>query len=142
MSIYDDAMPELQPGNTAEIVESGHVFHVTATRLDGFHTGRRRYMVECLTCKATIHEATTGPRERIGQHVEEVARTLTSAITAARARTWLSTEPEPSLVDQLRAALREACRLARTYHAAAYGGDGPPEETAAIAELEKLLDGS
>ena len=69
MTAYDDALPELKPGNTAEIVRDGHVMHVTATRHDGFHTGRRRYSVECLTCKLVVHPATTGPQHRIDQHL-------------------------------------------------------------------------
>jgi hypothetical protein len=69
MSMYTDAMPELQPGNTAEIVEQGHTFHVTATRETGFHTGRRRYTVECVSCKVLVHPATTGPKHNIQYHL-------------------------------------------------------------------------
>jgi hypothetical protein len=71
MSMYTDAMPELQPGNTAERVVDGHVIHFTATRHDGINTGRRRYMVECLTCKETVHEGTTGPLQGAAAHVRE-----------------------------------------------------------------------
>lgn len=68
--VYADAFPELEPGNTAAIEEQGHLFHVTATKLDGFHSGRRRYIVECVTCKVTIHPATTGPRQNIAYHLK------------------------------------------------------------------------
>ena len=73
--IYTSALPDLQPGNTAEVKRDGHVFHVTATRHTGWNTGRRRYMVECLTCKEVLHEATTGPDQRIESHLREVKRT-------------------------------------------------------------------
>lgn len=87
MSIYDDAMPELGPGNTAEVVRDGHVMHITATRGTGFHSGRRRYMVECLTCRETIHEATTGPMSLVGFHLREVKRLAPPPSTPAPSTT-------------------------------------------------------
>lgn len=41
--------------------------------LDGFHTGRLRYRVECQACpahQAEVHPATTGPAEMIEMHLE------------------------------------------------------------------------
>lgn len=49
-------------------------FRVTPTLEVGFHTGRRRYKVECVTCEVMLHEATTGPSERIEQHMRELER--------------------------------------------------------------------
>lgn len=71
MGVYDDAMPELAPGNTAEVVRDGHTIHITATRATGFSTGRRRYTVECLTCRETVHEATTGPMQNVDSHLRD-----------------------------------------------------------------------
>lgn len=73
MGTHDDAMPELAPGNSTEIVRDGHVMHVTATRHDAFHTGRRLYSVECLTCKILVHPTTTGPEEQIEYHLRHPA---------------------------------------------------------------------
>lgn len=69
MSVYNDAMPDLEPGNTAEVIRDGHTLHVTATRHDGVHTGRRRYSVECLSCRILVHPATTGPQQNIDYHL-------------------------------------------------------------------------
>lgn len=69
MTIYENALPQLRPGDTTEIIEHGHVFHVTATKHAAFHSGRRLYMVECLNCKETISYATTGPDSIIAGHL-------------------------------------------------------------------------
>ncbi len=52
----------------------GHLFAIIATNEDGFNSGRRRYAVACTTCERLMHEATTGPLERIEQHLREVQR--------------------------------------------------------------------
>jgi len=50
-------------------VFNGHRFRISATRESGLHTGRRRCRVECQTCEEVVHEATTGPGERIMEHL-------------------------------------------------------------------------
>jgi hypothetical protein len=37
---------------------------------EAFMTCRTTYRVECLTCKALVHPATTGPLERARDHME------------------------------------------------------------------------
>jgi ribosomal protein S27E len=37
----------------------------------GCDTGRPRYRVACLTCGIVIHEATTGPMQRLEQHLRD-----------------------------------------------------------------------
>jgi hypothetical protein len=47
-----------------------HDIRVTDTGLEGFHTGRPRYRLICYTCKAIIHEGTTGPGYFLKAHLE------------------------------------------------------------------------
>ena len=57
----------------AEKADNGkHTFVAIATTLDGFHSGKRRYLVGCCTCAALLHEATTGPLSHIVEHLHEV----------------------------------------------------------------------
>lgn len=49
----------------------GHSIAMCATSLDGLHTGRRRYMVVCISCQELIHEATTGPAWNIVMHCKD-----------------------------------------------------------------------
>jgi len=51
----------------------GHTFEILPTKEAGFHSGRRRYLVECATCGVTVHEATTGPAENMVMHLERVS---------------------------------------------------------------------
>jgi hypothetical protein len=44
---------------------------IRGTNLSGIHTGRRRYLVACLECGKTLHEATTGAKFLITQHESE-----------------------------------------------------------------------
>ncbi len=75
MSIYDDAFPEMKPGDERTIVEAGHTFRITATDRTGFHSGRRSYRVVCETCSMEeVHEATTGPMAHVELHIRQVAR--------------------------------------------------------------------
>ncbi len=37
----------------------------------GIHTGRRRYLVVCLDCRALVHVATTGPLSMLAGHEYE-----------------------------------------------------------------------
>lgn len=49
---------------------ASHLFVAIATNEDGLHTGRRRYMIGCTTCDKLMHESTTGPLERVDQHLQ------------------------------------------------------------------------
>lgn len=69
MSLLEDALPGMRPGDSRSITEDGHTFRVTATGQTGCDTGRRRYRVECLTCQVEVHESTTGPMQQIGYHL-------------------------------------------------------------------------
>lgn len=57
MSIYDDKDPKPLKG-----------IRFTATEAIGFTSGRRRWKVECVTCGALVHEATTGPNSLAATH--------------------------------------------------------------------------
>jgi hypothetical protein len=46
-----------------------HRFVAIKTKLDGLHTGRPRFFVGCDSCQELLHEATTGPVERMDQHL-------------------------------------------------------------------------
>lgn len=73
----------LKPGEliwyAVKIKEATHGIVLIATREEGIHTSRRRYCVACTTCRVLMHEATTGPLERVEQHVSEVVRGVVSA---------------------------------------------------------------
>ena len=70
---FVDAMPELLTvGEFRDFMLDGHQLRVTATSEVGCDSGRRRYRVECLTCNEVVHEATTGPRERLAFHLRDV----------------------------------------------------------------------
>jgi len=69
MDIYDDAMPDLRPGDSTEVVVDGHAMRITATDHTVLHSGRRRYVVECVTCGILVHPATTGPRSNVDYHL-------------------------------------------------------------------------
>lgn len=66
-TIYQDDGPKEE----IEFVYCGHAVKVTPTNKHGVHSGRTRYHVKCLTCMKLIHEATTGPRSLLEQHVRE-----------------------------------------------------------------------
>lgn len=46
-----------------------HHLVVTPTNREAVHTGRPLFRVECLSCHDLIHEETTGPGERVTQHL-------------------------------------------------------------------------
>jgi hypothetical protein len=48
----------------------GHDIRITDTVYVGMHSGRRRYRVICIECGTIIHPATTGPGERVRQHLD------------------------------------------------------------------------
>ena len=50
---------------------------LTPTNYIGMNSGRTRYLVECMTCKVVLHEATTGPLSHVRDHwrdMEEKAK--------------------------------------------------------------------
>ena len=59
-----------EPGSVSLLILDRHAFEVTATNAMGCDTGRRRYRVECVTCKTVLHANTTGPECRIRSHLE------------------------------------------------------------------------
>lgn len=64
-----------QLGFRAHTVPAGtHGFIAMATTYEGFHTGRRRYLVACVTCESLVHEQTTGPIEHVERHMREKGR--------------------------------------------------------------------
>lgn len=74
MKIWEDAIPNMRPGDERTLTEDGHTFRIRATSELGCDTGRRRYRVECVTCSVLVHEATTGPQCMAEYHVREVER--------------------------------------------------------------------
>ncbi len=70
---YEDAIPGMRVGDLLLRTIGGHLFRITATEHAGFDTGRRRYRVECLTCKTVVHPATTGPLHQTRYHLRDVA---------------------------------------------------------------------
>lgn len=77
MNNFEDAVPNLNPGETCDVTSRGHKFRITATTQTGFHSDRRRYRVECLSCELEVHKATTGPWQQIDFHLREAAATAT-----------------------------------------------------------------
>lgn len=71
MSIYADALPELKPGEVAQLEVDGVTFAARTTDETGVHSGRRRYRVTCRACGALVHDSTTGPRSWAASHVRE-----------------------------------------------------------------------
>lgn len=61
------------PQASQETAPSDCEFQVSPTNETGFHSGRTRYRVECMTCSKLLHEATTGPMCRIEEHLKEKA---------------------------------------------------------------------
>ena len=68
---YDDDIDGLAVGQSRDFTHDGHHMRVTAVRATGFHSGRRRYLVECLTCAVVVHEATTGAVYNMERHAQE-----------------------------------------------------------------------
>ncbi len=60
-----------EPGSISLLILNRHAFEVTATDEVGCDTGRRRYRVECVTCKTVLHANTTGPECRIRSHAAQ-----------------------------------------------------------------------
>lgn len=56
------------------VTSSACFFRVTPTNETGFHSGRRRFLVECERCDVVVHESTTGVAECIEQHLRETER--------------------------------------------------------------------
>lgn len=70
----DRSLRKLVGGSQLRVVYEGHRFLVMITNEEGFHTGRARYLVACITCEKLLHEATTGPIENIDRHIRELER--------------------------------------------------------------------
>lgn len=70
-NLYTDAIPNMKPGDERTFAEDGHTFRITAVHDTGFHTGRNRYRVECVTCSEVVHEKTTGPESRVLGHIRD-----------------------------------------------------------------------
>ena len=66
----DSAYQDDGPSGTVEFELHNIRFRVAPTNEVGIHTGRRRFLVTCLTCAEVLHEATTGPDWRIGMHLD------------------------------------------------------------------------
>lgn len=63
----------LKIGDAGTFHASGHSFAFACLNDQGLHSGRFRFMVACVTCEALLHEATTGPESRIGDHLRHAA---------------------------------------------------------------------
>ncbi len=72
---FEPALAELTPGHQLTIRgpagDITHRFLIMVTDREGFHTGRRTFLVVCATCRLLIHEATTGPLENVDFHLRE-----------------------------------------------------------------------
>lgn len=51
---------------------TGHEYLVQATGDVGCDSGRKRYRVECVTCKEVLHTNTTGPICNMDMHERRV----------------------------------------------------------------------
>jgi len=67
--IFEDDVPGLVPGATLLRVLGDHVFAITATHQVGCDTGRRRYRVECRSCRLLVHEASTSAGAQVRYHL-------------------------------------------------------------------------
>lgn len=76
-SVFEDDMPELRAGESRDYAIDDHHMRVTATSELGCDTGRRRYRVECLSCREVVHVATTGAHWNMEYHLRDVARRAT-----------------------------------------------------------------
>lgn len=68
---FEDAIPGMKPGDSVLRASEDHLFKITATNEVGCDSGRRRYRVECQTCRVLVHEATTGPQHMMRYHVRD-----------------------------------------------------------------------
>lgn len=68
-SVYDSDGP--RDGVPVEFVVGKIKFRVAGTDSLAPSTFRTRYLVECLTCGAMLHEATTGPSCRVEAHLRD-----------------------------------------------------------------------
>jgi hypothetical protein len=74
VSIYDDALPNLKPGEYTEVIREGHKFGIRALDETALQTGRRLYAVRCYRCSENVTDRTSGPLSVIAAHVREAAR--------------------------------------------------------------------
>lgn len=60
-------------GSNCDFTVDGHTFEVRDSGERGFHSGRKRWSVKCVTCGKLIHPATTGTACRVAQHLEDAS---------------------------------------------------------------------
>jgi hypothetical protein len=77
-SLFEDALPGMKVGESRDFLRidefgEAHHFRIAATDELGCDSGRRRYRVECLSCRSVVHEATTGPMWMMRGHLRDVA---------------------------------------------------------------------
>lgn len=59
---------------TRQITDTKHIILTMGTSESGLHSGRRRYLLVCTACEQLLHEATTGVKARIEDHIAAHAR--------------------------------------------------------------------
>lgn len=69
--IFRDAIPELAIGQTRVHIYGEHKIAITATSEVGCDSGRRRYRLDCRTCRVVVHPGTTGPSSMIANHLRD-----------------------------------------------------------------------
>lgn len=70
----ENLKPSEQLYVTGETGDVRHRFVAMLTNQSGINTGRGRYLIACTSCEKLMHEATTGPLERMTQHLTEFSR--------------------------------------------------------------------
>jgi hypothetical protein len=72
ISHYDSDGPRsLQTGEHLDFELAGNRFRIEATNAIALNTMRTRYQVTCLECNEILHQATTGPRSYLREHLRE-----------------------------------------------------------------------
>lgn len=73
--IVESNIAALSKGQQLRVDVGEHHNLVMLTNEEGIHSGRPRYLVVCVTCEVLLHEATTGPVERMDHHANFGYRT-------------------------------------------------------------------
>jgi hypothetical protein len=73
--LIDSNIAALSKGQQLRVDVDDHHNLVMLTDQEGFHSRRPRYLVVCVTCETLLHEATTGPVERMVNHMQDGYRT-------------------------------------------------------------------
>lgn len=66
-----EELSALVPGKPLHVGYEGHIFVLIKTTETALTSGRHRFLVGCTSCNRLIHEATTGPTERVREHLSE-----------------------------------------------------------------------